>query len=60
MSLHAVPSQTYTLAAASGDPITVRRLGFGAMRITGQGIWGEPADRGTAVSVLKRAVELGV
>ena len=55
-----VPDQTYTLAAASADPITVRRLGFGAMRITGQGIWGDPADRGTAVSVLKRAVELGV
>ena len=54
------PSQTFALAAASGDPMTVRRLGFGAMRITGQGIWGDPADRGTAIDVLRRAVELGV
>jgi aryl-alcohol dehydrogenase-like predicted oxidoreductase len=54
------PSQTYVLAAGSDDPLTVRRLGFGAMRITGPGIWGEPADRGTAVAVLRRAVELGI
>ncbi|WP_420120182.1 aldo/keto reductase [Nakamurella sp.] len=39
---------------------TVRRLGFGAMRITGPGIWGEPADREAARAVLRRAVELGV
>ena len=39
---------------------SVRRLGFGAMRITGPGIWGEPADREVARSVLRRAVELGV
>jgi aryl-alcohol dehydrogenase-like predicted oxidoreductase len=39
---------------------TVHRLGFGAMRITGPGIWGEPANRGTAVDVVRRAVELGV
>ncbi|HEX8508414.1 MAG TPA: aldo/keto reductase [Propionibacteriaceae bacterium] len=39
---------------------TVHRLGFGAMRITGPGIWGEPADRETARSVVRRAVELGV
>lgn len=38
----------------------VNRLGFGAMRITGQGVWGEPADRETARAVLRRAVELGV
>ncbi|KAA1420382.1 oxidoreductase [Mumia zhuanghuii] len=38
----------------------VNRLGFGAMRITGPGIWGEPADREVARSVLRRAVELGV
>lgn len=54
------PSQTYSIAAGSGDPMTVRRLGFGAMRITGPGIWGDPADRGTAVQVLRRAVELGI
>ena len=38
----------------------VRRLGFGAMRITGAGIWGEPADREVARNVVRRAVELGV
>ncbi len=39
---------------------TVHRLGFGAMRITGPGIWGEPNDREVARSVVRRAVELGV
>ncbi|MEJ0073795.1 MAG: aldo/keto reductase [Candidatus Saccharibacteria bacterium] len=43
-----------------GDDITINRLGYGAMRITGDGIWGEPKDHGTAVAVLRRAVELGV
>ncbi|MFJ6159143.1 aldo/keto reductase [Pseudarthrobacter sp. NPDC092184] len=39
---------------------TVHRLGFGAMRIVGDGVWGEPADRQAAVRVVRRAVELGV
>ena len=39
---------------------TVSRLGFGAMRITGAGIWGEPADREVAKQVVRRAVDLGV
>jgi pyridoxine 4-dehydrogenase len=39
---------------------TVHRLGFGAMRLTGQGIWGPPADHDEAVRVVRRAVELGV
>src|SRR3954467_3613434 len=38
----------------------VRRMGFGAMRITGKGIWGPPEDHDEAIRVLKRAVELGV
>src|SRR5262245_36644359 len=38
----------------------VRRLGFGAMRITGPGIWGPPADHGEAIALLRRAVELGI
>lgn len=42
-----------------GD-FTVNRLGFGAMRITGEGIWGEPGNHNQALDVLKRAVELGV
>src|SRR5712664_4697051 len=43
-----------------GDDLTVNRLGFGAMRITGEGIWGWPPDRQNALKVLHRAVELGV
>jgi pyridoxine 4-dehydrogenase len=43
-----------------GGDLTVNRLGFGAMRITGQGIWGEPPDLGQARAAIKRAVELGV
>src|ERR1700722_13867778 len=43
-----------------GGDLTVNRLGFGAMRITGQGIWGEPPDLDVAKKVLRRAVELGV
>jgi aryl-alcohol dehydrogenase-like predicted oxidoreductase len=55
---------TPTAAAAGkldiGGDLTVNRLGFGAMRITGQGIWGEPADQDQAKAALRRAVELGV
>src|SRR5438105_7327394 len=43
-----------------GGDLTVNRLGFGAMRLTGEGIWGWPADRDNARKVLRRAVELGV
>src|ERR1700722_7840946 len=43
-----------------GGDLTVNRLGFGAMRITGSGIWGEPPDLDEAKKVLRRAVELGV
>jgi pyridoxine 4-dehydrogenase len=50
------PSGTVTL----GDELTVRRLGFGAMRITGDGIYGPPKDPASALAVLRRAVELGV
>jgi pyridoxine 4-dehydrogenase len=54
-----------TLTDESAGTITigersVRRLGFGAMRITGPGIWGPPADHDQAIAVLRRAVELGV
>ena len=45
---------------AIGGDLTVNRLGYGAMRITGDGIWGEPKDRDNAKKVLRRAVELGV
>jgi pyridoxine 4-dehydrogenase len=43
-----------------GGDLTVNRLGFGAMRITGAGIWGQPRDRDEAKAVLRRAIELGV
>lgn len=43
-----------------GGELQVNRLGFGAMRITGPGVWGLPKDRATALAVLRRAVELGV
>jgi pyridoxine 4-dehydrogenase len=43
-----------------GGDLPVWRLGFGAMRITGKGVWGEPKDRDEAIRVLRRAVELGV
>jgi aryl-alcohol dehydrogenase-like predicted oxidoreductase len=56
---------TQTISAANAGTIqlgdrTVNRLGFGAMRITGKGIWGPPADRNTALETLRRVVELGV
>jgi aryl-alcohol dehydrogenase-like predicted oxidoreductase len=43
-----------------GGKLSVHRLGYGAMRLTGEGIWGEPKDRKAALAVLRRAVELGV
>ena len=43
-----------------GGDLKVRRFGFGAMRITGKGIWGQPKDHKEAVAVVKRAVELGI
>jgi aryl-alcohol dehydrogenase-like predicted oxidoreductase len=59
MQGHELPvslSGTVTL----GRELTVHRLGFGAMRITGDGVWGPPKDPNEAVRVLRRAVELGV
>jgi aryl-alcohol dehydrogenase-like predicted oxidoreductase len=50
---------TNSLFRLGGD-LSVNRLGFGAMRITGEGIWGWPPDRDNARKVLRRAVELGV
>ena len=43
-----------------GGELTVHRLGYGAMRLTGEGIWGPPKDRKGALAVLRRAIELGV
>src|SRR5258705_14022507 len=54
--LSAASTGTITL----GDELTVNRLGFGAMRLTGDGIWGPPKDSAGAIAVLRRAIELGV
>src|SRR5579872_5561413 len=43
-----------------GGDLPLNRMGYGAMRITGKGIWGPPKDKNEAINVLKRAVELGV
>src|SRR5947209_2374714 len=43
-----------------GQDLSVNRLGFGAMRLTGEGVWGPPKDQKAALAVLRRAVELGV
>ena len=56
MATAAAVNKTFTL----GGELEVNRLGYGAMRITGKGIWGEPNDRENAKKVLQRAVELGV
>jgi pyridoxine 4-dehydrogenase len=59
-------SKTEAISAAAagtltlGGDLTVRRMGYGAMRITGKGIWGPPADKPSALATLRRAVELGV
>lgn len=55
-TISAAESGTFTL----GGDLTVHRLGFGAMRITGKGVWGEPKDRAGALRVLKRTIELGI
>ncbi len=59
-----IQSTTISAAAAGtftiGGDLTVNRLGYGAMRITGPGIWGPPADKPAALATLRRAVELGV
>jgi len=54
-----ISAQTSGTFAIGGD-LTVNRLGFGAMRLTGEGIWGEPKDRDGALATLRRLPELGV
>jgi len=56
----AAPTMATNPTLQLGGDLTVNRLGFGAMRITGEGIWGWPPDRQNAIKVLRRAVELGV
>jgi pyridoxine 4-dehydrogenase len=56
----AAPSAAAAGTIDVGGDLTVNRMGFGAMRITGDGIWGDPPDRDEAKRVLRRAVEVGV
>jgi aryl-alcohol dehydrogenase-like predicted oxidoreductase len=56
---HGIPAAAAGTITLGGD-LTVNRLGFGAMRLTGKGIWGPPRDRAEAIRVLQRSVELGV
>src|SRR5271155_4159539 len=63
MRRYGVSAQPTAAAAGTidvGGDLTVNRLGFGAMRITGSGIWGEPPSRKQAIATLQRVVELGV
>ncbi|MFJ5861358.1 aldo/keto reductase [Pseudarthrobacter sp. NPDC092439] len=60
MSLNASKELELSATIDLKDLGTVHRLGFGAMRITGPGVWGEPADRSASVALVRRAVELGV
>ncbi|MFB9862204.1 oxidoreductase [Rufibacter immobilis] len=52
--------KTFHPTFSIGADLTVNRMGYGAMRITGDGIWGPPQDREEAIRVLKRTVELGI
>jgi pyridoxine 4-dehydrogenase len=58
--VNAQPSAAAAGTIDIGGDLTVNRLGFGAMRITGKGIWGEPESRDAAIATLRRVVELGV
>src|SRR3984893_8714799 len=59
-SSSSAPSAAASSVWKIGGDLPVNRLGFGAMRLTGEGVWGWPPDRGNALKVLKRAVEIGV
>ncbi len=59
-TLFAAASPSDNCTFRIGGDLPVNRLGFGAMRLTGEGIWGWPPDRENALKVLRRAVELGV
>jgi pyridoxine 4-dehydrogenase len=54
------PKSSQARSITIGGDLTVHRLGFGAMRITGRGIWGDPPDRNAAIALLRRVVERGV
>ena len=53
-------TQNIDMTFKLGGDISINRIGYGAMRITGSGIWGMPTDKENAIKVLQKAVELGV
>src|SRR6185295_8831798 len=55
-----VPTAALSGTFLLGGDLPVHRLGFGAMRVTGEGVWGPPADKAEAVATLRRAIELRV
>src|SRR3981189_2988488 len=55
-TLSAAAAGTFTI----GGDLTVNRMGYGAMRITGADVWGPPADKGAALATLRHPIELGV
>src|SRR5258708_18027223 len=59
-SMSGQPDASAAGTISIGGDLTVNRLGFGAMRITGEGIWGEPPNRDEAKAALRRAIELNV
>src|SRR5580658_10760143 len=60
MTVSAAAAGTFTIGPFTDRALTVNRMGYGAMRITGEGIWGEPKDKPGALATLRRAVELNV
>jgi pyridoxine 4-dehydrogenase len=55
-----LPMDSITIAQTSAHPLTVNRLGYGTMRLTGPDIWGEPANRSEALQILRTAIESGI
>jgi pyridoxine 4-dehydrogenase len=60
MMATAIPASNNNPLLTLGNDLTVHRLGFGAMRITGRGVWGDPPDRSDAIALLRRVVDRGV
>jgi pyridoxine 4-dehydrogenase len=60
--MKAIPAKPATISGTYkiGGDLSVYRLGFGTMQLTGKGVWGEPSDHAGAIAVLRRAVELGI
>jgi pyridoxine 4-dehydrogenase len=58
--MNSQPTADAAGSVAIGGDLTVSRMGFGAMRVTGNGIWGDPPDRDRAKAAIRRAIELGV